>query len=126
MAKLVERRKYRRFEIPGGKAKIVKLAGFSFLKPFSRPYPILNASMGGVNILCTKEFCTGEELLLELHAPGEKAVRVRSKVIWINTVPISNDNIIGFEFFPFGDDKNLNSPEAMGILRRLYARYIEG
>lgn len=125
MARFVERRKYRRFEIPGGLAKIGKISGYPSFKTFSTPYPILNACIGGVNILCPGVFNTGEELMLELLAPGEKAIRLRSKVVWTNPVPLSNDILTGFEFFPFGDDKDLNPLEAMSVLRRLYARYIK-
>ena len=125
MAQFVERRKYRRFEIPGGLAKIGKLSGYPSLKPFSTHYPLINGCIGGANILCPRVFNTGEDLMLELHAPGEKAIRLRSKVIWTNPVPLSEDILTGFEFFPFGEDKNLNQPEAMGVLRRLYARYIK-
>ena len=125
MAQFVERRKYRRFEIPGGKVNIARFRGYSFFKPFSAHYPLLNICMGGLNILSTREFSTGEDLLLELHAPDEKVIRLRSKVIWTNPIAISKDTLIGFEFFPFGEDKHLNPHEAMHVLRRLYARYIE-
>ncbi len=121
----VERRKYRRFEIPGGTAKIVKAQGFSLLKPFTSSFPLMNACMGGVNILCSKELNTGDNLLLELNAPGEKAIRVRAKVIWANPVPLSNDVLTGFELASFGDDRNLNPPEVMNVLRRLYAKYVK-
>ena len=124
MVKFVERRKFRRFEIPGGKVKIGKFAGHSFFKPFSTHCPLLNICIGGLNILSDGAFNTGEDLLLELHAPVEKVIRIRSKIIWTNPVPLSNDTLIGFEFLPFGDDKHLNPHEAMHVLRRLYARYI--
>ena len=126
MTRLVERRKYRRFEIPGGAVKIGKIESYPSYKPFSRSYPILNACIGGVNILCTKALNTGEDLHLELHAPGEKAVRLRSKVIWTAPVPLSRDLLTGFTIYPFGEGKDFNPPEALVILRRLYARYIKG
>jgi hypothetical protein len=84
----------------------------------------LNASIRGVNVLFPMAFNTGEEVLVELHAPGEKAIKLHSKVIWTSPVPLSNDILTGLEFLPFGEDKDLNPPEAMGVLRRLYARYI--
>jgi len=124
MARFVERRKYRRFEIPGGLVKIGKVSGYPSLKAFSQLYPVLNASISGVNVLFPVAFNTGEEILVELHAPEEKPIRLRSRVIWTSPVPLSNDILTGFEFFPFGEDKGFNSPEAMGVLRRLYARYI--
>ena len=124
MTRFVEKRKYRRFEIPGGLVKIGKVSGYPSLKAFSQPYPVLNTSIKGINVLFPMVFNTGEEIVVELHAPGEKAIRLRSKVIWTNPVPLSNDILTGFEFFPFGTDKGLNPPEAMSVLRRLYARYI--
>lgn len=126
MPRFVERRKYRRFEIPKGVTKIIKGTGHTFLKSFSRSYPLLNACVGGVNVLFPMVFNAGEELLLELRAPGEKAIRLRSKVIWTNPVPLSKDILTGFEFFPFGDDRDLNPPETMSVMRRLYARYVKG
>ena len=121
----VERRKYRRFEIPGGTAKIGKAQGFSLLKPFSKSFPLMNACMGGVNILCNRELNTGDNLLLKIHAPGEKSIKISAKVIWTNPVPLSNDVLTGFELAPFGGDRDLNPPEAMNVLRRLYAKYIK-
>lgn len=124
MKEYVERRKYRRFEVPGALVKIGKAQKYPLFRPFSNPFPLLNACVGGVNILCSKALNTGENQLLELQAPGEKAVRLRSKVVWTNPVPLSTDILIGFELYPFGEGKDLNPPEAMGILRRLYERYI--
>lgn len=124
MNQQVERRKYRRFEIPGALAKIGKVQKYLLFRHFSNFFPLINACVGGMNILCPKVFYTGEDRLLELHAPGEKVIRLRSKVIWTNPVPLSKDILIGFELYPFGEGKDLNPPEAMGVLRRLYARYV--
>lgn len=122
---MVERRKYRRFEIPGGSVKTGKFSGFSIFKPVSAARPLLNICIGGLNFLGEKEFRTGEDLLLEIHVPDENIFKVRSKVIWSNPVPISSERLTGLEFFPFIDDRNLNPPEVMTILRRLYARYTD-
>ena len=125
MSQIIERRKYRRFEVPGGTAKIGKITGYpSIFKPLSKTCPLINACIGGVNILCTRALNTGEDFLIELLAPGEEAIRLRSKVIWTNPVPLSRDILTGFELFPFGEDRDQNPSEAMGVLRRLYARYI--
>ena len=125
MAHVVERRKYRRFEIPGGLIRIGKITSHPSHKPFSNSYPILNACIGGVNILCTKAFNTGEDLNLELRAPGENAIRLRSKVVWTSPVPLSKDILTGIKIYPFGEGRDFNPPEALGVLRRLYARYIK-
>jgi len=109
-----ERRRYRRFEIPGGKVKIKKTS-----------FPVLNVGVDGINILCNKELSTGEVVQLELIIPKEKPLRLRSKVIWTNPVALSRDIIIGLEFLPFDENKDHNSSEAKNMLRRLYARYID-
>jgi hypothetical protein len=126
MTHFVERRKYRRFEIPGGTVKLGKTPGYpSLFKPPSKTYPLMNACIGGINILCSMALNTGEDFLLELQAPGEKAVKLRSRVIWTNPVPLSKDILTGFELFTFGENRDQNPPETMGVLRRLYARYID-
>ncbi|MFC1495213.1 PilZ domain-containing protein [Thermodesulfobacteriota bacterium] len=115
MANHGERRKYRRFEIPDGKIKIKKT---SF-------YPVLNSGIGGINILFDMELKTGKVIQFELIAPEEEPMKFNAKVIWTNPVPLSSDIITGFEFSPFDENKDHNSPEAMSLLRRLYARYID-
>ena len=125
MARVIERRKYRRFEIPGGTVKIGKITSHLSYKPFSKSYPILNVCISGVNILCTKALNTGEDIYLELNAPGENAIRLRSKVVWTSPVPLSKDILTGLKIYPFGEGKDFNPPEALSVLRRLYARYIK-
>ncbi len=124
MAELVERRKYRRFEIPGCKVKIMGGLGDSLFRPFLKQFPCLNIGMGGINFLSTREFIKGKEFVIELCASEEERVELRSRVIWTNPVAMSKDLKAGCEFIPFGEDKNMNSPEIMNILRRLYARYV--
>lgn len=119
-----ERRKFRRFEIPGGKIRYKINTGALMLKKFSKEYPLLNVSMGGIQILCDREFRSNEEVDIQIHAPKEKSIKLHSKVIWQNPVALSNDIIVGFEFIPFGEGKDMNPPEAMNVLRRLYARYV--
>jgi hypothetical protein len=125
MSKMVERRKYRRFEIPGSKVKIMGGLGDSLLRPFLKQYPCLNIGMGGINFLSSKEFIKGEEFVIELNTPEEEKIELRARVIWTNPVAMSKDLKAGCEFFPFGEERHLNSPDAMSILRRLYARYVK-
>lgn len=120
-----ERRQFRRFEIPGGKVTYKKNAGTSKLKNFSGEYQLLNIGLGGLQILCDREFRNGEEIVLQIHVPKEKDIILYSKVVWQNPVPLSSDIIVGFEFKPFSVGKGMNSPETMNVLRRLYSRYME-
>jgi hypothetical protein len=126
MARFVERRKFRRFEIPGGKVKNLTGPGSFLLRPFLKAYPLLNMGMGGINFLSTREFIKSEELVIEIYAPEEERIQLHSRVIWTNPVPLSKDLVTGCEFFPFGEERHQNSPEEMNTLRRLYARYTKG
>lgn len=123
MERFDERRKFRRFEMPGGEAKYKKIVQPGLIKHFSRPCPVLNLGVGGLSMLCGKGFRNGETVILQLTAPGEKPLNLRSIVRWQNPVALSNDMIVGFEFMEFGNSKGLNSPDALNVLRRLYAKY---
>lgn len=79
--------------------------------------------MGGINFLSAREYVKGEELVIELNAPEEGLIELLIRVIWTNPVPLSKDFVTGCEFFPFGEERRQNSPEAMNTLRRLYARH---
>jgi Tfp pilus assembly protein PilZ len=125
MAVQIERRRYRRFEIPGSRVKIMGGLGDSLLRPFLKQFPCLNIGMGGINFLSTKEFTRGKELAIELYISEEERMELRLRVIWTNPVAMSKELKAGCEFIPFGEEGHLNSPDAMNTLRRLYARYIK-
>lgn len=117
MANNEERRMYRRFEIHDGKVK-TKLK-----KPVI--YPFLNIGIGGINILFDRELKTGQVVQFELIVPQEESMEFQAKVIWTNPVPLSSDIMTGLEFLSFDENSEQNNPEALGLLRRLYARYID-
>lgn len=124
MSAFIERRKYRRFEIPEGDVRHKRTALPTFFKHFSKPYPVLNAGIGGLAILCEDDFNVGEDVILKLSAPDETPLNLFATAIWQGPVAISSDMIIGFEFMPVSHEKGNNSPDTLNILRRLYARYI--
>ncbi|MFC1533465.1 PilZ domain-containing protein [Thermodesulfobacteriota bacterium] len=123
MNQLVEKRKFRRFEITGGEARYKKIGLHAFLKDFSNPYPLLNISIGGLSILYEEEFGQGEEAMIQLVAPNEAPLNLRSRMIWQGPLVLSTDLVIAFEFLPFDDNKGCNPPGTLNVLRRLYARY---
>jgi hypothetical protein len=114
MPQFVERRRYRRFEIPGGVVRYKRITA-----------PVLNAGIGGLALLCKEEFHQGEKLIIQLAAPNEDPLNLLSTVMWQDSIALSSDVIVGLEFMEFGDNKDLNPPEALGVLRRLYARYVK-
>jgi hypothetical protein len=124
MAEFVEKRRFRRFEIPEGRIRHKRISVPALLQHFSKSYPILNMGVGGLALLCKDEFRSGEKLVIHITAPKEDPLILRSLVRWKDPIPLSTDIMAGLEFSEFGDDKDMNSPDALGVLRRLYARYI--
>jgi len=125
MSPFVERRRYRRFEIPGGEVRYKRITGPAILHHFSRPYPILNMGIDGLALVCKEDFYQGDEIIIQLIAPNEKPINLRSTVRWQEPIALSTDVIVGIEFMEFGNNKNMNPPEMLAVLRRLYARYIK-
>jgi hypothetical protein len=120
-----ERRRYRRFEIPGGSVTYKRITALIIVQHFSRPYPVLNAGIGGLAFLSDEEFYQGERLLIQLIGPYEDPLYLHSTLKWQGPVALSSDVIAGLEFMEFGDNKDCNPPEALGVLRRLYAKYVK-
>ena len=125
MERFKERRRFRRFEIPSGEARYKKIARPKLIKYFSKSYPVLNLGVGGLAVLSREVLRNGEAVIIQLTAPGEKLLNLRSRVIWQNPVALRNDMVMGLEFMEFGNRKDFNSPDALNVLRRLYARYIK-
>ena len=120
-----ERRKFRRFEIPNAEVQVKKKSRSGLIKHFSKTYPLLNLGVGGLAIPCGVTLRNGEAVILQLIVPGEKPLHLHSKVIWQNPIALSNDMVVGFGFLDFGHNKDQNSPDALNVLRRLYAKYIK-
>jgi hypothetical protein len=126
MSQFVERRRYRRFEIPGGVVRYKKITAPVLIQHFSKSHPVLNAGIGGLAFLCEEEFHQGEKLIIQLAAPNEDPLNLRSILRWQDSIALSSDVIVGLEFMEFGDNKDSNPPETLRVLRRLYARYVKG
>jgi hypothetical protein len=124
-AMMDERRRYRRFEIPGGSVAYKRISAPIIVQHFSRPYPVLNAGIGGLAFLSDEEFYQGEGLVIKLIGPNEDPLYLYSTLKWQGPVALSSDVIAGVEFIEFGDNKDCNTPEALGVLRRFYAKYIK-
>jgi hypothetical protein len=118
-----EKRQFRRFEIPGGEGQFKRVGLAGSLRQFSKSYPVMNASVGGISLLCDEEFKQGEEVLIRLIAPREAPIVLRSICRWQKRIALDIDKVIGFEFMPFSANKGSNPPELLDVLRRLYARY---
>jgi hypothetical protein len=121
----IERRKCRRFEVPGAQVKYKKIGLFAFLKTFSKEHPMLNLSKGGLAFLSQVKFSFGEKLLIQLLVPNESPLVLLARVRWQGKPSINNSMITGAEFLPFGNNKYWNPIEALEVLRRLDKEYGE-
>ncbi|HJX35024.1 MAG TPA: hypothetical protein VJ373_07605 [Desulfatiglandales bacterium] len=126
MPEFIEKRRYRRFEIPAGSVRYKRIIAPILVQHFSKPRPVLNAGIGGLAFLSDEEFHQGERLVIQLAAPNENPLYLHSNLKWQDPIALSSDIIAGLEFMEFGDNKDFNLPETLGVLRRLYARYVKG
>ena len=82
MAQNAEKRRCRRFEIPGGEVKYKKIGLLILMKGFSKAYPVLSVSKGGLAFLCEEKLRRDEKLAVQLLAPNEIPLNLRSRVRW--------------------------------------------
>jgi len=125
MAKYVERRKCKRFRIPDAKVRWKKTRLFGFPKNFSKPHTLLNLSKGGISFICNDKFSPNEKIVVQLMVTNENPLNLYSKVSWQEKPSYNNARIVGITFMPFCDRKGWNSQEALNVLRRLEAQYMD-
>jgi len=124
MARNAEKRRCRRFEIPGGEVRYKKIGLFSFQKDFSEAYPVLNVSKGELAFVCEKKLRRGTKLTVQLLTPNEIPLNLRSRVRWQGQwAGKSAFRATDVEFMPFGTRRGWNPLEALNVLRRLNAHY---
>lgn len=119
MAKIVNRRKCRRFEIPGGKVRYRGIGPLALLKGFSKSYPLVSVSKGGVSFVCEEKFDKGQEIITQLLVANGSPLNLRAWVQWQEPSPGSGDKVVGVEFRSFGPGKGHNSYQALEALRKL-------
>ena len=119
----VEKRKCRRFEIPGGKAKFKKNGLLSVFMRFSKEYSISNLSKGGLAFITEERFYPGDKLMIQLLAPNETPLTLRSRVLANGQPEDSAFELVSVEFMPFGSRRGWNRTESLDILRRLDEQY---
>ena len=123
MAHTIEKRRCRRFRIPGMEIRFKEKGLLFSLQKFSKPYPVIDISKGGLSFICVKTFAIGKKLVVKLQIPGETSFVLDSVVRRQQRMIGSNEKITGVEFMPFGSRRGLNSPESLDVLRRLDKKY---
>ena len=80
MAYDIEKRRCRRFMIPGAEVRYRKTGLLFFGKGYSGPYSVENISKGGLSFICDKKLSRGKKLQLQLLAPDEDPLLINSIV----------------------------------------------
>ena len=123
MAHGIEKRRCRRFEIPGAEVKFKKKGLLVFVQAFSEPYPASNVSKGGVAFTCDKKLSNGTKLAVQLLIPDEVPLNFNSIVRRQEQIMGSERKLTGVEFMPFGGRHGWNKTESLHTLRKLDKKY---
>ena len=123
MAYGIEKRRCRRFEIPGAKVKF-KNRGLLFLvQAFSEPCPVINISKGGISFTCDKKLSNGKKLVVQLLVPDETPLNFNSIARRQEQIMGSEKKLTGVGFMPFGSRYGWNAQESLDVLRKLDEKY---
>lgn len=123
MAYGIEKRKCRRFKIPGAEGRYQKVGLLGVISGFSRAYSVMNVSKGGLAFLCDKRLGKKKKLIFQLLVPNRTPLNLRARVRRQDQWMGGDLKITGIEFMPFGERKRLNPPELLDILRELDTKY---
>ena len=119
----VEKRRCRRFEIPGAEGRYKKSGLNALIKSFSKPYPVVNISKGGLAFKCEGRLKKGQKIIFQLMVPNEPPLNLRSIIRRFEWSEVNSYGMVGLEFMPFGNPSSGNAMEALNILRRLDEKY---
>ena len=123
MAEQMEKRRCHRFKVPDGKASYKRGSFLGAILGYSRPYPLVNLSKGGLALLCDRKFRRGRKVMIRLFAPDEEPLELWATVRWRNRHGIGGESVVGFSFETFGSREGDNPKETLDALRRLDGKY---
>jgi hypothetical protein len=123
MAQVDERRKCRRFSIPGARVKYKKAGLLKQFKGFSKERTIFNVGEDGLAFLCAEKFDEGDNITLELVTPNDPPLVLLARIKWQGDQLTLTGATTGAEFNPFGTDKGCNSPATLEAIRKLEEKY---
>ena len=123
MAYGIEKRRCRRFEIPGAEVKFKKGGLLFFVQAFSEPCPVINVSKGGISFTCDKKLSNGKKLVVQLLIPNETPLNLNSIAQRQEQIMGSEKKLSAVEFMPFGSRYGWNARESLDVLRKLNKKY---
>lgn len=124
--KRAERRKCRRFEIPGATVRIRKAGVLGRLFGFSEPLKLVNLSKGGACFVSDILWKIDTKILLQFHFPEEPLFFLYGHIRWqATTLGLNKPVMKGVRFLPFGASRQTNPRKALDVLSRLEETYAE-
>ncbi|MCF8050298.1 MAG: PilZ domain-containing protein [Desulfobacterales bacterium] len=121
-----EKRKCRRFEIPGATVRIRKAGLLGMLLGFSEPLKLVNLSKGGAGFESDILWKINQKILLQFHLPEEPLLYLWGNIRWqATTLGPNKPAMTGVQFLPFGASRQTNPRKALDVLSRLEETYAE-
>jgi len=111
----IEKRTCIRFDIPGATVSFRNERRLFSSASYEEYCPLLDISRGGLRFLSQKSLKINSKLTLKISIPDDKnPFDIRGRVGWSRTNPgMSYKYQVGFQFFPYGDKKKHNPPNAL-------------
>ena len=120
-----ERRRFKRFKIPGAYVRYTKIWLLGTLRLLSEPHSLLNLSKGGMKFISEEKLSIDEKIMAQLIVPRENLLSLRAQVRWRGERNSNGVSTLGVQFEPFGNRRGLNSYESLNVLERLDEHYIK-
>ena len=124
MAKDVERRTCRRFEVEGATLRYRRQGWFKSEDYTAVECPIENLSKGGVMFVNNAGVLNLEDkVAVRLNVSGGEELELLGRVKWALSTSGSLGAQVGVQFSTFGSGKGLNSPKLLEKLAELEQKY---
>jgi len=123
-----ERRKCKRFEVPGTTVRYQKMKLFTFKKEIDNDsFPVLNISRGGLLFLSQEKFFFNDRLIVLISFPEEEVpLMMKARVRWADRNPgLSYKYMIGIQFDSYGRKKRYNHPSGLDKLIELEKKFLK-
>ena len=115
----IEKRRCRRFVIPGAEVKFKRRRLLFWGQAFSESCPVINVSKGGLSFNCDKKISNGAKLAIQFLITNETPLNLNAIVWRQEQIMGSEKKITGIKFMPFGSRYGWNSRESLDVLRKL-------
>lgn len=119
----IEKRRCRRFTIPGAEGSYKRMGLLTLKKKFINAQSILDISKGGLAFSCEDNLHKGQKLMMRLTVPDEVPIELYSLVMRVGQWSGSNFNKVSIKFNTFGSHSSCNSMEKLNTLRRWDEKY---